>query len=372
MTSRSDRVRRVAGVAVAGAAAAATTAALTLPAGAITPPTFLGQFSTLTPIGSTVPANGDLNPYGVAVVDQNAGRLVKGDVLVSNFNNNVNPPGGEQGRGSTIVEINPRTGQQTLFAQISGVRGGVGLTTALAILPGGIVVVGNLPTSDGTSDTAMRGGLLVLNSQGSLLENIVRPDINGPWDMTAISNGTLSVLFVTNVLNGTVAGGGNVVNQGTVDRVVLNRFTPVPQVLGNTIIGSGFAEKTDPNALVIGPTGDALAPDGTLYVADTVNNAIRSIPNALFRLNSAGTGQVVSQGGDLNGPLGMTLAPDGDIVTVNSGDGNAVESTPTGNQVANPTLSPGGAGALFGIALKPGNGGLYFVDDSNNTLNLLH
>ena len=372
MTSNSHRVRHVAGLGVVGVAAAAATAALTLPAGAITPPSFLGQFSTLSPIGSTVPGNGDLNPYGVAVVDQNAGRLVKGDVLVSNFNNNVNPPGGEQGRGSTIVEINPKTGKQTLFAEITGIKGGVGLTTALTILPGGIVVVGNLPTSDGTSATATRGGLLVLNNQGNLLENIVRPDINGPWDMTAISNGTLSVLFVTNVLNGTVAGGGNVVNQGTVDRVVLNRFTPVPQVVGNTIIGSGFAEKTDPDALVIGPTGDTLAPNGTLYVADTFNNAIRAIPNALFRLNSAGTGQLVSQGNDLNGPLGMTLAPNGDILTVNAGDGNAVETTPGGSQVANPTLSPGGAGALFGIALKPDNSGLYFVDDSNNTLNLLH
>jgi hypothetical protein len=31
-------------------------------------------------------------------------------------------------------------------------------------------------------------------------------DINGPWDMTAVSFGDITELFVTNVLNGTVAG----------------------------------------------------------------------------------------------------------------------------------------------------------------------
>jgi hypothetical protein len=38
---------------------------------------------------------------------------------------------------------------------------------------------------------------------------------------------------------------------------------------------------------------------------------------------------------------------------------------------ANP-ISPGGAGALFGLAVAPGGTGIYFVDDSENTLNLFN
>jgi len=51
---------------------------------------FIGRFHTITTVASTVPANGDLNPYGVAVVGRSQGKLVKGNILVSNFNNSHN------------------------------------------------------------------------------------------------------------------------------------------------------------------------------------------------------------------------------------------------------------------------------------------
>lgn len=46
-----------------------------------------------------MPPNGDVNPYGVAVVTESTGRLVAGDVLVSNFNAKSNV----QGTGTTIA-----------------------------------------------------------------------------------------------------------------------------------------------------------------------------------------------------------------------------------------------------------------------------
>ena len=52
--------------------------------------------------------------------------------------------------------------------------GGVGLTTALSVLPGGCVVVGSLPTSDGSSATAQAGCLLVLNSHGQVGRDVGR------------------------------------------------------------------------------------------------------------------------------------------------------------------------------------------------------
>src|ERR1700693_360083 len=47
-------------------------------------------FPTL--VESTIPTNGDVNPYGVAFVPKNfpaGGLLNPGDLLVSNFNNNL-------------------------------------------------------------------------------------------------------------------------------------------------------------------------------------------------------------------------------------------------------------------------------------------
>jgi hypothetical protein len=149
----------------------------------------------------------------------------------------------------------------------------------------------------------------------------------------------------------------------------------VPRITSEKVIGSGFPERTDPAALVIGPTGVGLGFDGTLYVADSVANRVAAIPNAIFR-QSASRGITVSRGGALNDPLGLTLAPNGHILTANGNDGFIVETSPFGAQVAaklvDNTGSPPGAGTLFGLAVAPGGGGVYFVDDGSNTLNLLH
>ncbi|MGH3168416.1 MAG: hypothetical protein ACRDN0_21355 [Trebonia sp.] len=247
-------------VTLAAAATVAFSAIVT--AGAAVAPIAQAQpavLSTVTQVASTVPGNGDLNPYDVAVVPRSEGSLYKGNVLVSNFNNSAN----QQGTGTTIVEGAP-DGKTRVFAQINPAKlpgscpGGIGLTTALSVLSHGWVMVGSLPTMAGDPAT----------------------------------------LFVTNVLNGTVAAGGSVTDGGTVVRLVVT--TPgygVPRLPASTTIGSGFPERTDPAALVIGPTGVGLGRGGTLYVADTLNNRIAAIPGALFRFTSAGTGRTVTGNG---------------------------------------------------------------------------
>jgi hypothetical protein len=331
---------------------------------------------TIITVASTVPRNGDINPYGVVVVPRTAGNLVQGDVLVSNFND----AGNAQGTGTTIVQISP-SGNLSLFAKIhasslpGSCPGGVGLTTALTIVQDNWVIVGSLPTSDGTSATAKAGCLIVLNHSGKVVETIAGHGINGPWDMTSIDRSNNdSLLFVTNVLNGTVAANGKIVHKGTVLRLDLEVSDSTrPQLKSVTAIGSGFSERTDPGALVIGPTGVGLGADGTLYVADSLNNRIAAISNASGRSNSAQTGQTVSENGSLNDPLGLTIAPSGHILTVNGNDGNLVEVAPNGKQAEtlplDTTGNPPGAGTLFGLAVAPE--GVYFVDDGSNTLNLL-
>jgi hypothetical protein len=372
-------IRRVLATAAAAAVAVGAGLAMMAPASAsASPASFIGPFTHLKNIASTVPANGDVNPYGVAVVQQSRGMLQRGDVLVSNFNN----MGNLQGTGSTIVEVSP-SGHQTLFAQISPsdltgpCPGGVGLTTALTILQNGWVVVGSTPSTNGMAATAKAGCLIVLDSQGQVRETISGYGINGPWDMTSVSYGQFAELFVTNVLNGTVAADGKVVHQGTVLRLLVRvSGNCPPQLLRVTTIGSGFFEQTNANAFVIGPTGVGLGPNGTLYVADTGENRITAIPFAATRMSSAGTGSVLTSGGKLNGPLGLTIAPNGDVLSVNGGDGRIVETTPGGAQVASFFLdksgSPPGSGALFGLAVAPHGSGVYYVDDATNFLRLLH
>jgi hypothetical protein len=331
---------------------------------------------SISVVASTVPANGDVNPYGLVRVSASSGSLIKGNLLVSNFNDSDNL----QGTGTTIVQIAP-DGTVSLFAQIDAGKlpgpcpGGVGLTTALSVLRSGWVIVGSLPTTDGTSATAQAGCLLVLDSSGKVVETFYGSLINGPWDMTALDSGSSAELFVTNVLNGTVAAGGSVVHAGTVTRLTLTGLQgTMPNLQAITVIGSGFAERTDPAALVIGPTGVGLSPrSDTLYVADSLNNRVTAIPDPVFRATSAGTGATVTQGGSLNDPLGLTVAPGGNILTVNGNNGFLVETTPDGNQIDRKLLdssgTPPGAGALFGLVVVPGQG-LYYVDDATNTLNL--
>lgn len=331
---------------------------------------FLGSFTTVCQVASTVPAKGDVNPYGVAVVAQTVGNLTAGDVLVSNFNNSHNL----QGTGTTIMEISP-SGKATVFANLADqTRNRLGLTTALTVFHDGYVVVGSLPTTDGMAKTATAGALYVLNSHGHLVETIRGTDINGPWDMTSYDGGGFGVLFITNVLNGTVAAHGSVVHKGNVVRLVLDLTKSPPAVLQRVVIASGFGERTDPTALVIGPTGLALGPNGTVYVADTLANRIAAIGDGLFRSTSDGIGTTVSSGSFLSAPLGLVRAPDGDLLSANAGNGQIVESTLTGTQLEWPTVdssgSPPGAGALFGLAIQPGGKGVYFVDDATNTLDI--
>ncbi len=338
---------------------------------------FLGQLRSASQVASTVPADGDVNPYGVAVVPASAGHLTAGDILVSNFNDKANV----QGTGTTIVQVTP-AGHARLFASISKLPagqscpGGVGLTTALGILPGGWVVVGSLPTAAGGALPSLdpAGCLIVLNDQGSPVETITGKDIVGPWDLAVNSSATSAQLFVSNALGGntTTNHGVPVTGTCTVVRLDLTLSATAPPVLtSSTVIGSGYPWRANKAALVLAPTGLALGHNGTLYVADTLTNAISAIPQALTRTSPiAAAAGTLSAGGALNAPLGMTLAPNGDLVVVNGNNGNAVEITPAGRQLATKTLVKNGAGDLFGIVATKAGDGMIVVNDGTNAVDL--
>ncbi len=137
---------------------------------------FLGGLKSEHLVTSTVPANGDQNPYAMAVSPVTAGSVQDGDLLVDNFNNK----GNLQGTGTTIIDYRPSTKQTTIFAALpatlAGCPGGVGLSTALAVLKSGWVIIGSAPSTDGTTKTLGKGCLIVLDSAGKVAGTIAGPE----------------------------------------------------------------------------------------------------------------------------------------------------------------------------------------------------
>jgi sugar lactone lactonase YvrE len=126
---------------------------------------------------------------------------------------------------------------------------------------------------------------------------------------------------------------------------------------------------------LIGPTGLALAPDGTLYVSDALANRVVAIPDAPTRTASAGTGREITKDGLLQRPLALIMLPNGHLLACNARNGKVVELDPaTGKQLyaqwvdTNQAQSPPGNGDLFGMALRPDGKGFYYVEDDMNTV----
>lgn len=328
-------------------------------------------------VASSVPANGDQNPYAMAFVPVSSGDLKQGDLLVDNFNNKANL----QGMGTTIVNYHPDTGKVSLFAQIPanlpGCPGGIGLSTAMVVLKSGWVIVGSAPSTDGTTKTLGPGCLIVLDSTGKVQSTLAGPNINDPWgNMAWIDNGDSATLFLSNVGFGIGAPGQPVQNTATVLRldVTIPQGQP-PQFTKQTVIGSGFGAQSDAGVFLIGPTGLALDQDGTLYVSDAIGNRITAIDNAVTRTDSAGTGRVVTADGFLKRPLALTWAPNGNLLEANALNGQVVEIDPkTGKQLgaqwidADEAQTPPGSGDLFGIIEAPDGKSFYYVADDMNTI----
>ncbi len=347
--------------------------------GAAAPPNapFLAALHRRTLLTSSIPTNGDENPYSIVVAPVSSGQVHKGDVLFDNFNNRKNL----QGTGTTIMQYDPAAGTTRLFANVPrdlrGCPGGIGLTTAMTMLTSGWVIVGSMPSTDGTTATLGRGCLIVIDANGKVAGTISNPQINGPWgNMAVIDRGATATLFISNIGFGLGPSEQPGQHKATVLRLdlAIDAGAP-PRVTGMTVIGSGFGARSDSGAFAIGPTGVALAPDGTLYVSDAVDNRIVAIPDAATRTDSAGTGRVVTAGGLLKRPLAMVLTPTGELLVNNALNGQVVEVDPeTGTQRgaqwidADEAQSPPGNGDLFGIALTPDGKGFYYVQDDTNVL----
>ena len=296
---------------------------------------------------STVPGNGDVNPYGVAFIERDfqtgSGPLKAGDVLVSNFNNNLNL----QGTGTTIVQISKKS-SPTVFFQGTG---HLGLSTALGTLQRGFVVVGNAPTTDGSAATAQPGSLLVINNQGKLIQTITDPAIQYPWDMALVDGGDSAIAFVSNALNGTV-----IRMEFKVSSTGLTLLSTKTKT-----IASGYMHRGDPVTLFVAPTGLVYdASHDVLYVASTGDNAVYAIWDAAGRNSTAGLGSLIYQDNKhLHGALGLAAAPNGNLLVTNNDGINPdakqpseiVEFTKDGRFVKQIPVDPAQGGS-FGLAVR--------------------
>ena len=336
-------------------------------------------------LASTTPENGDLNPYAVVVAPTSAGKVAEGDVLISNFNNITNL----QGTGTTIVQYNPASKKTTLFAAIpqgtAQCPGGIGLTTAMTMLKSGWVIVGSLPSKDGTTATRGEGCLLVLDPQGKLVAIWSGPTISGPWgNMAVADHGDKATLFVS--MAGFDVPGPRVIDPATHYPVVGHKATVLrldlaipagkpPVIAAQTVVASGLAQRADTDNFLFGPTGLALGDDDTLYATNGLENTIIAIDNASTRTTSGGTGRVITRDGLLAWPLAMAWTPEHHLIVTNGKNGQVVEIDPkAGKQIYaqwidnDQAQSPPGNGDLFGLAMLPDGSGFYYITDDMNTL----
>jgi hypothetical protein len=337
---------------------------------------FLAGKATVSIVGSTTPPDGDTVPAGIWPVTTTIGSVTAGDVLVDN----AADAAGHLGTGTSIVDVHP-DGRVGVFATVprtlSGCPGGVGLTTALVQLDTGWVIVGSLPTTNGK--IAGAGCLVVLSSTGAVAGTISGSYLDGPWAETVRDSGATASLFVSNTLVGTNGSATAAVDRGDVVRLSLSQSTTNrPTVTAERRVASGFPEQTNATTLVRGPSGLALSASGALFVADDVGNRIVSIPDALVGPGSSGTGATLSRGGQIADPVGLAVAPNGDLLSTNGGNGKIVEITASGRQVGDyyadqdVDQDPPGADELAGIAVDQAGTGVLFVKDEAGTLDRLH
>jgi hypothetical protein len=325
-------------------------------------------------VSSTIPTNGDLNPYGIAFVPAGfpaGGSITPGDLLVSNFNdiNNL------QGRGTTIIRLTLNGAVAPAVA--AGQKGNAmtffkskqfGLSTALGVLRGGFIIVGNVPTADGTSNTVSNGKLQVIDQHGRVITTLTDSTfLDSPWDLTINDNGNTAQIFVSNVLTGTVS------------RLDVTVAPAGITVQHKAEIAAGYTHRTDPAALVLGPTGLAYDQQAdVLYVASTADNAIFAVANAGKATFPVTKGKRVFADPHLRGPLALVLAPNGDLLTANGDAVNAdpthpseiVEFTKSGLFVRELNVDAGQGGA-FGIATVLADDAAFnfaAVDDVSNSV----
>jgi hypothetical protein len=328
-------------------------------------------------IGSTVdPANGDMGPRAVTVVQYNFGKLKKGQLLVCNFENSS----GTAGDGTTIEQFDPvANSKPTTFFQNSKIEG----------CDGDAIDGGDQVYAIGFTSKVMA----LINEKGQLKKTYGSPITQplGDGEAPMLYGYSPEIVFVGNADTGGVDSfsfGGYGSGKG---KEVINGFDVNKGSGGSALGPSGIAYWCG------GLPGSGMCPQkknppDTLYVADGACNAVVAISHASTLLVNdeitIGSGctkftckypkttcaTLVKAGSPLDKPIAETLLPNGNLIVANTGNNTLVEMTPTGQVLDTTVVDKSKTSGIFGLAAigtKDSNTALFYTDTNTNTLHEL-
>ena len=324
----------------------------------------LKRLDDITTIGSTIPANGDQNPYGLDVAKSTAGKIQRGDLVVCNFNDSANV----QGTGTTIVAIHPHPGSTpVLVAQDPSLLG----CAEVALSPNDVIWAAAFAAND--NPLVSPGGAVLTTLPG------------GPW------HGPFGQAFAPRA---TAFGSASFYESNASDgSIVRINIKPGPAFTFD-VIATGFPVNNGVPGSILGPSG--LQYDekhDRLYIVDGTNNAlyafrhVSTIPAGGIVIGGGGTtfsgpfrrrARLIYSGAPLNGPISSALFSNGHLALGNTLDPNGknllVEIAPCGRVLDVKNVDRGVAGAIFGMVATGkdiDDTKLYFNDDNANAVEVL-
>ena len=338
-------------------------------------PSVVSQLKTTTTIGSTVDAaNGDNNPYGLAIAPVTAGSITAGDLIVCNFNNKA----GVSAAGTTIEDLSPMAGSMPKrIAQDASLAG----CDSLAL--------------NGASDFIWVAAYTandnpIFKPTGTLATTLATSfKWMQPWGQIYAAPSMSSGITANPAFYITDAGNGS---------IVASSITSTGLVF--TTIATGFPTNLASKYGILAPAGLTYDPNtDTLYIVSSANNSIiafskvSTIPNngitvtatatspgvygstaasTTFGGPAASQAKVIFAGTPLNYPVSAALLYNGDLIVGNTGDNNMVEINPaTSTMIDTKSVDTGNVGAIFGIATSGttlATQKVYFNDDNTNTV----
>jgi hypothetical protein len=312
---------------------------------------------TIAMIGSAVDAqNGDQNPYGLAIAPSTNGAITQGDLVICNFNDNLNI----QGLGTTIEVLHPIAGSQPQrLVQDERLTGCASLALG--------------PSDDPWASAFIANDEPIYDSSGNFESALSGNDFAQPWgQMFSATKGPFGIaaFYESN------AGDGSIVRIAITAK---GRFVPEE-------IATGFSVNHGVPGTALAPSGLSYNPENdTLYIVDgNVNQVVAfhhvsEIPRHGIVVKgdhfggiAAKAASVVYSGSPLAAPISAALLFNGNLVVGNTSNNRLVEIDPSAHKVVNTVnLDSGAPGALFGIAVagnSAANTQIFFNDDNANAV----
>jgi hypothetical protein len=371
MRTTSHRRRHRGAAAAALAAVAVSAAVITgLSAAAANAAAALNPLARLPDktVASLIAPNGDRDPFGMAVVPLTSGNLTAGNLLVAEFGDQ----NGTVGAGTTILQVNPTTGQTSAFFQGGPVAGPVGI--AINPVNDGVWIGDFGSAADGTAANDLLiapTGKLVATFTDATTTNAA--SFVGVWGQGVSSaNGTIS-FYYGNAGNATTGTGGGDVWRLTPHPTGPVNGQPVNSTYAQITKGQGETPAGGNAATAAGPQGLAFAANGTMYETNDADNTLYAIPGAATATGPVHA-RIVYRGDPLQSPENVVIDPaNGNLLVASANNNRLVEITPCGKVVASVNLArhqP--AGALFGLAIGTNAAGKLVLYYSNSNTNTLH